>query len=623
MIQLNLATYYVARGMSLCLLSVVFLLSLIPLHVLAEQEGYLLRVDSVKYQQRISHGVLYLEDATSELEIGDLLSSSNSREFQTFTRNSLHFGYSDSTFWLRIPIINQLASSTLMVVDLQYPLLDEVDFYLIHSGQVSDSILMGDKLGIDNKELRLKNYVYRFPLEANSRSEIYIRVKTNSTIFLPLFVLTESKFIENTSTSQVFDAIYFGLAVGLLLYNLFLFFMVKDRIYLEYSFFVFNHILFVFCLSGYPQVVLPDSAFLTERGVYVFGIMSGLSLFQFCRSYLQTKEGLPRLDRLLLSYMGILLGGLIFESFGPLVLAIKLNSLLVMTGTLILFVVAVTRHLQGFFPARYFVIGQGAVLGSVIFTALSSQNILSYYHMAPLIMKLASVFELLFFSVGLAELINHERRLREKAQREAAGAQQKLLETQTAVNERLDQLVRQRTEELELANRKLEELNTTDELTGLRNRRYLNELLPRVFKRAFREKSSISVLILDIDFFKRLNDTYGHQFGDLCLATAGRLIDKTMRRPDDVPFRYGGEEFVAMLPNTDSNGARIVAEKIRTDIEQSIVSNATHSVSMTVSIGIASVVPSERDDHETLLKIADDSLYRAKEEGRNRVMCAS
>jgi diguanylate cyclase len=188
------------------------------------------------------------------------------------------------------------------------------------------------------------------------------------------------------------------------------------------------------------------------------------------------------------------------------------------------------------------------------------------------------------------------------------------------MNRQLDEKVRERTEALEEANEKLLTLSTTDELTQLKNRRYFDQVLHIEYQRAYREKFPVAIMMLDIDHFKQLNDTHGHQFGDICLQEVARTIRASVRRPPDLPARYGGEEFVVVLPNTDLNGALTVAETIRNAVSELTVSSGNLSVRMTVSIGVASEIP-EDNEHgaDILLKTADERLYRAKEEGRNRV----
>ncbi|MCG8312013.1 MAG: GGDEF domain-containing protein [Pseudomonadales bacterium] len=208
---------------------------------------------------------------------------------------------------------------------------------------------------------------------------------------------------------------------------------------------------------------------------------------------------------------------------------------------------------------------------------------------------------------------------KETAQKASAQAKEQLLQVQIEVNADLDRKVRERTEALEAANEKLQRLSTTDELTQLRNRRYFNEIFQTEFLRAYREKSAISVLIFDIDHFKHLNDTYGHPFGDICLIEAAKVFKANIRRPADTAARYGGEEFVAVLPNTSLQSAVSVAQNILDAFRLLQIEESGHKVKMTVSIGVDSIVPDGQDGHEKLLQSADALLYRAKENGRNRV----
>jgi diguanylate cyclase len=301
-------------------------------------------------------------------------------------------------------------------------------------------------------------------------------------------------------------------------------------------------------------------------------------------------------------------------------LAAKINIAVTISGVVIVFIAAIRSVLQGYAPARYFLIGQGSILIGVSFTALTSRGIIPFYSLAPEIMKWAAAFELLFFSFALADLVNNERKLREQAQNEFAKAQKELLDSQIQQTEKLDELVRQRTEELEVVNRRLQDLNKTDELTGFFNRRHLNEVLPKEYQRAFREKSNLSIILFDIDHFKQINDKYGHPFGDLCLKKVGELLRDTPHRPSDMAFRYGGEEFVVVLPNTNLEGAMVLAERLRNTISQYVISDDKHSSTITTSMGVASEIPTNREGHGKLLSKADQRLYLAKENGRNQVV---
>lgn len=171
-------------------------------------------------------------------------------------------------------------------------------------------------------------------------------------------------------------------------------------------------------------------------------------------------------------------------------------------------------------------------------------------------------------------------------------------------------------DELRRANELLQEISFTDHLTGLYNRRYLMEILEREFTRTRRTGGSLAFLILDIDFFKEINDKYGHQEGDTVLARAATVF-RDQLRGYDTPVRFGGDEFVAVLPAASYHDAMIVAERIRRALQGVAFAGKLEKVQLSASLGVA-VFPAEGiASVEDLIREADSALYRAKSKGRN------
>jgi diguanylate cyclase (GGDEF)-like protein len=167
--------------------------------------------------------------------------------------------------------------------------------------------------------------------------------------------------------------------------------------------------------------------------------------------------------------------------------------------------------------------------------------------------------------------------------------------------------------------RELEQLATTDELTGLHNRRSLMNRLKFEVARARRFRTPLAAVMVDLDHFKLINDEHGHAMGDAVLMAVGRLVRENVR-VIDIPGRYGGEELCILLPNTPPDGARKFAETLRAKIEAQVHLAGTREVTVTASLGIGSFNHLDVDDADTLLRQADAALYRAKHEGRNRVV---
>ncbi len=182
-------------------------------------------------------------------------------------------------------------------------------------------------------------------------------------------------------------------------------------------------------------------------------------------------------------------------------------------------------------------------------------------------------------------------------------------------------------DELRMKNKQLEELlykveymAITDALTGLYNRRRFHDVLGKEFERSKRYATTVSVIMLDIDHFKKINDTFGHQAGDAVLKVIAELLLKSIREVDTAA-RYGGEEFVVVLPSTEKKDACVVAERMRQKVEAYRFADLNGS-SVTVSIGVSGMPDEDILTEEKLIRCADYALYRAKEAGRNRIEIA-
>ncbi|WP_200321390.1 diguanylate cyclase domain-containing protein [Sphaerospermopsis aphanizomenoides] len=173
---------------------------------------------------------------------------------------------------------------------------------------------------------------------------------------------------------------------------------------------------------------------------------------------------------------------------------------------------------------------------------------------------------------------------------------------------------------LRRANQELEQLVNIDGLTQIANRRCFDHRLEQEWQRLYREQQPLSLLLFDVDYFKRYNDYYGHQLGDECLIIIAQAIQQVVFRPADLVARYGGEEFVAILPDTDIEGAIAVAQKIHAAIQALAIPHQTSEVSdiVTISLGITTITPTSELSLATIIDQADQALYRAKQQGRNQ-----
>ncbi|GAA6130159.1 diguanylate cyclase domain-containing protein [Halopseudomonas sabulinigri] len=169
------------------------------------------------------------------------------------------------------------------------------------------------------------------------------------------------------------------------------------------------------------------------------------------------------------------------------------------------------------------------------------------------------------------------------------------------------------------------QLACTDELTRVGNRRHFNKMLHSEWGRATRNQTPLSLVMLDVDYFKRFNDHYGHPEGDRCLAQIAGALDSVLHRPSDMLARYGGEEFVVLLPETERDGAAAIAEQLHASVFNLALPHQSAGTEgrVTISLGVATAVPAALNTPEDLLAWADNALYQAKAQGRNQVFVAA
>ncbi len=195
----------------------------------------------------------------------------------------------------------------------------------------------------------------------------------------------------------------------------------------------------------------------------------------------------------------------------------------------------------------------------------------------------------------------------------------KLKKQTLLLEEKIEELIA-----LRESNNKLEKLSFHDGLTGIDNRRSFDQFLETEWLRAQREKNNLSLVLMDIDFFKQYNDHYGHIEGDETLKKVAQALKQTIKRPGDFVGRYGGEEFVIVLPNTDKEGAVKIAEEVRYAVEALHIMHESSKINeyITISVGCATWIPDHEHTVSDFINQTDEALYTAKRQGRNRVICS-
>ena len=563
--------------------------------------------------------VEYLEDKEGALSIDAVRNPALAGNWQRSHKDILSFGYTSSAYWVRFSL-TQVGRPKQYLLEIAYPVLDHVDAYVFRDGTQAKHYVMGDRQPYSHRPVDNPNFVVPLDIYPDVVTEVYLRVESSSSSQIPLTLYSSHALVEHSYETGLGQALFYGAMFVMVIYNLLIFLTIRD---VSYFYYVMSVISISTLLAGIEGLTFkflwPNVAWMNDPILVV--ALGGMVMFSalFFRSFLAIHETRPGLSKLLFCLVPLSALCMVGAFFLPYRLMMVLTIVIAMGGILVGFWAGLVRWRDGYHAAKFFNLAWSNMLAAGFLLGLNKLGLLPLNWFTENVAQIGASLQVLLLSFAMAHRMTYERRMRERAQKESAEAQQQLLVHQIRANQDLDRLVRERTEELEKANAKLKEISATDGLTSLMNRRAFEEVFLTEYKRAYREKYSLAILMIDLDHFKRINDQFGHPFGDLCLVKAADVIRANIRRPPDIAARYGGEEFILLLPNTDTEGAICVARNLLKSLTETPVEDSGHRLFMSASIGIAARVPEDQVNREALLKEADQNLYVAKENGRNRI----
>lgn len=557
---------------------------------------------------------VYLRDESTTLTVQDLMSAPES-SWQKIDQNIPSFGYDQAAYWLRLHIHNPLNTDQNLLLEIDYPILDDIQAVMVLENEITSHISVGDKLPFYLRPIDHRNFLIPIHLTAHTQQTLYLRVQTESSVQVPITLWDREIFFEHNQTPLIGQGLYFGIMLVMAIYNLFIYITVRQRSYIFYVGSVMGIALFMGTLHGFGfQYLWPDSPEI-NRWMLSFSLcLFGTAAVIFASSFLQLGKYSPRFFYIMKTCAILYACLLITSFFLPYRVSILLAILFGVASCISGLSAGIYMMHKGNRNARYFVLAYTFLLLASIIIALSKLGIVPRNFFTENAMQIGSAIEVILLSFALADRINTERKLRFEAQHEALHVTRRL-------NEELEERVQERTQQLEDLNEKLTILSNTDQLTGLNNRRRMEQILLEEWSRSLRYQHCLSLIMIDVDFFKRVNDTYGHPAGDVCLQKVASILKSTPHRPSDQVARLGGEEFCVLLPQTDAEGAANVAEKIRAQIQNTTIVTNDIELNITVSLGFYSGIPSKHNSLSNMLKWADAALYQAKDNGRNRVTC--
>ena len=566
----------------------------------------------------LSGRVAYLVDPTGTLGIDDLRQAEMSDRYNDHRdENPANFGFSEgATYWLRVSFLGGygLGRQQFMLA-LDYAPIDEVVMYTRADNARTVRQRSGDSVPVAERPVRAPAPVVPLELVAGREKTVYLRVRTSGSVQLPLALWSQPAYASRAAGTGLALGAYYGVMLAMMLYNLLVYFSIRDRMYLYYVLAAASAGVVLFCLNGYASLYLfPEHPQWANRLLAMTAALGILGVTHFSRVFLDIRSRLPRLDRVLRGGEAAMIACSLAAVVLPYGLSARVASSLVLLAAPLVFFAGAVCWWRGVAQAGYFMLAWLAFLVGTVTYVLKTMGMLPVTGLTHHSLQIGSAAEFLLLAFALADRL---RTIKEEGVR-----------IQRAANEQLEQRVEERTsklnealQDLREANRLLHENAQFDDLTGVYNRQHFDERFEEEWRRARREHSALCVMMIDCDHFKQVNDDHGHLVGDAVLPAIAAALQSQLNRASDVLARYGGEEFVALMSGVDRAGAAAIGERMRDAIEDSTVDCGEVRVSVTVSIGFYVFIPrGNTDERDAAIARADAALYAAKSFGRNRVI---
>ncbi len=558
----------------------------------------------------------------------------------------INFDAQEHAVWLHFQACNLTDNENQWLLEFYWPFLNSIDLFVYDPGSGTWAEPMSDGLSIPPEQRPFDFRLYTFPvkLPRNSTLHVYARCYSNSKLIIPLQFFQRRSYERHDDFFNLFFGFYFGVLIAMFCYNLSLSFFTEDNSYLFYSAYVLSIIIYGLMSTGFgPFYFWGNATWLKTNCYMVLSVPAFLTAALFVRRFLSLKQyggWVYHCNNGMIAYWCLTT---LLYILKPDLVWLKLLDLMAIISGFTGLATGIYLWRKGNVSARFFTIAWFFPIIGTVILMLGLVGVIEFNLPVMLSQMIGLVLELLLLSFALAERINREKARREAAQqteldlsrkiererKEKLEAQTRMLEVQQRSNEDLEDKVKERTQKLEQAKHRLEQthldqsaLSIIDPLTKVHNRHYFNGFLEAEIQRACRIGHPLSILMVDIDHFKSVNDTYGHIAGDQCLRLVAGTIRDNVYRASDLVARYGGEEFVLVLPDTTPSAAVTVAERIRKAVEALQYNHQDEVVKLSISIGVAGWLPLNDASPQQLIKIADEALYDAKLNGRNRVEAA-
>ena len=545
------------------------------------------------------------------------------------------YGLVDRNYWLKLSVaLPTTPQQQPLYLEIENPLVDRLNVHLI-IGDSIESYVAGDAVPTQQRPIATPTLYFPLPRVSGNTLDIYIKYQDEAASVIPLAITNSTESFESVHGHGVFTGVICGMILLMMLATFSLNYREKNRIYYDFFGFMLFGGLSILSLEGIASV-------------YIWGAMPWLQnlmmpplfvLTAWCAIELTKRLTVPILNeqpwfQKTIKWLSITV--LIFAAIlialptfiAVIVSLVILSIVLLIMMTLLAVLYKKTKEVHPLLLSAWLAFVISLVLKSTYFSGLIS--------MPNAVVSFATaVYSLQFVLWGtlvLRDLIQQKEHAFDKQAFALEECKEQLEETRYTLEQReeeqqtMEALFDERTfelnvtlRELQETNRQLEEQATNDALTGVKNRKFFDQRLQAEYRLSRRQQTPLSLLLLDADKFKAVNDTHGHLVGDQVLIEISKIASRILKRPNDYVCRYGGEEFAILLSNTDQTGAAKVAEVIRQKIAEAIIKTESIDLNITVSIGVSSLLIDGDTNDSLLFEQADQALYHAKASGRNNI----
>lgn len=574
-----------------------------------------LRLDPAVSEASLTPYVTYYRDMSAHDGVQDALRRLGGGQFEPLPGENTAFGFQTGAFWFHASVLNASPEEPRWLLLQEYALSDHVDVYVRHPDGRIVHMAGGDSLPFSARSIRYRQPNFMLKLPVGEQVDLLVRVESQSSMQVPLMLYTPAAFAELSRDAQFAIGIYYGILLALFVYNLVLWLSLRDSSYGWYLLHIGAFGLVLFTLNGLGfEYLWPGSTWLADKSVPLSICLALVGMQQFARTFLELPQRWPRGNWVSLALIAffVLLG--IASFWLPYRISTPIASRVVILGALWIFVVSLVSLRKGYQPASLFLLAWSMFLVGTTVFALVAFGVLPKNFATEYGVQIGSALEMLLLSIALGYRYASLRNENERIVGEA--------------NLRLERQVAERTQELrgalaqlEDAHGRLRDSSRRDGLTGLYNRTHFRDAFEQMLREGQATKRPTTLLMIDLDHFKAINDRHGHLVGDDCLRWAAKRIGQALRAHEALLARFGGEEFIVALSGYDLNAGVAVAETLRAEVSNAPCETRGRTIHVSASIGVHQLLPADdlSSSIDSALQAADEALYSAKAGGRDQV----